>query len=102
MTLRVVPGGLEGASAAIEALVTRLAAVHAEAAPFIAAVIPPGSDPVSVQNAVGFSVHGCQHVAMAVQGIEELGRSGTGVAESGASYVMGDMLTAASYLGSGL
>ncbi|MCV7341930.1 PE family protein, partial [Mycobacterium haemophilum DSM 44634] len=35
MTLRVVPEGLEAASAAIEALTVHLAAVHAEAAPFI-------------------------------------------------------------------
>ncbi len=102
LPLRVVPEGLEAASAAIEALTVHLAAVHAEAAPFIAAVVPPGSDPVSVQNAVGFSVHGIQHAAVAAQGVEELGRSGVGVAESGASYAIGDTLAAASYLGGGL
>ncbi|COU84217.1 PE-family protein [Mycobacterium tuberculosis] len=48
MTLRVVPESLAGASAAIEAVTARLAAAHAAAAPFIAAVIPPGSDSVSV------------------------------------------------------
>ncbi|WP_252260711.1 PE family protein, partial [Mycobacterium tuberculosis] len=72
------------------------------AAPFIAAVIPPGSDSVSVCNAVEFSVHGSQHVAMAAQGVEELGRSGVGVAESGASYAARDALAAASYLSGGL
>lgn len=101
MTLRVVPESLAGASAAIEAVTARLAAAHA-AAPFIAAVIPPGSDSVSVCNAVEFSVHGSQHVAMAAQGVEELGRSGVGVAESGASYAARDALAAASYLSGGL
>lgn len=93
MTLRVVPESLAGASAAIEAVTARLAA---------AAVIPPGSDSVSVCNAVEFSVHGSQHVAMAAQGVEELGRSGVGVAESGASYAARDALAAASYLSGGL
>lgn len=106
MTLRVVPESLAGASAAIEAVTARLAAAHAAAAPFIAAVIPPGSDSVSVCNAVEFSVHGSQHVAMAAQGVEEgveeLGRSGVGVAESGASYAARDALAAASYLSGGL
>lgn len=92
MTLRVVPESLAGASAAIEAVTARLAA----------AVIPPGSDSVSVCNAVEFSVHGSQHVAMAAQGVEELGRSGVGVAESGASYAARDALAAASYLSGGL
>lgn len=87
MTLRVVPESLAGASAAIEAVTARLAAAHAAAAPFIAAVIPPGSDSVSVCNAVEFSVHGSQHVAMA---------------ESGASYAARDALAAASYLSGGL
>lgn len=101
MTLRVVPESLAGASAAIEAVTARLAAACA-AAPFIAAVIPPGSDSVSVCNTVEFSVHGSQHVAMAAQGVEELGRSGVGVAESGASYAARDALAAASYLSGGL
>lgn len=99
MTLRVVPESLAGASAAIEAVTARLAAAHAAAAPFIAAVIPPGSDSVSVCNAVEFSVHGSQHVAMAAQGVEELGRSGVGVAESGASYAARDALAGGPGLG---
>lgn len=101
MTLRVVPESLAGASAAIEAVTARLAAAH-RGGPVIAAVIPPGSDSVSVCNAVEFSVHGSQHVAMAAQGVEELGRSGVGVAESGASYAARDALAAASYLSGGL
>jgi PE family len=99
MTLRVVPEGLAAASASIEALTARLAAAHAGAAPLITAVVPPAADPVSLQSAAGFSVRGCQHAAAAAQGVEELGRSGVGVGESGASYAAGDAAAAATYLG---
>ncbi|MGB6208687.1 PE family protein [Mycobacterium sp.] len=99
MALRVVPEGLEAASASIEALTARLAAAHAGAAPLITAVVPPAADPVSLQSAAGFSVHGCAHAAVAAQGVEELGRSGVGVGESGASYAAGDAAAAASYHG---
>jgi hypothetical protein len=75
MTLRVVPEGLAAAYAGVEALTARLAAAHAGAVPLIAA---------------GFSIHGGQHAAVAAQGAEELGRSGVGVGESGASYASGD------------
>jgi PE family len=99
MALDVVPEGLAAASAAIEALTTRLAAAHAGAAPLITAVTPPAVDPVSVQSAAGFSVRGCAHAAVTAQGVEELGRSGIGVGESGASYAAGDAAAAASYNG---
>ena len=46
MTLRVVPEGLAGASAAIEALTARLAAAHAGAAPLITTVVPPAAGPL--------------------------------------------------------
>ncbi len=69
MTLRVVAEGL---------------------APVIAAVVAPGADPVSVQSAVGFSALGSERAAIAAEGVEELGRSGVGVAESGVSYAVGD------------
>lgn len=98
MTLRVVPEGLTAASAAVEGLTARMAAVHAAAAPAVTAVIPPAADAVSLQTATGFSAHGSQHQAMAAQGIEELGRSGVGVGDSGASYASGDALAASSYL----
>ncbi|HET6735595.1 PE family protein [Mycobacterium sp.] len=98
MTLRVVPEGLTAASAAVEGLTARMAAAHAAAAPAVTAVIPPAADAVSLQTATGFSAHGTQHQAMAAQGIEELGRSGVGVADSGASYASGDALAASSYL----
>lgn len=97
MTLRVVPEGLAGASAAIEALTARLAAANAGAAPLITAVVPPAADPVSLQSAAGLSIRGCAHEAVAAQGVEELGRSGIGVGESGASYATGDAAAAASY-----
>jgi hypothetical protein len=98
MTLRVVPEGLAAASSAVEALTARLAAAHAAAVPLISAVIPPAADAVSLQTATGFSASGAQQAAVAAQGVEELGRSGVGVGESGVSYATGDALAASSYL----
>jgi hypothetical protein len=102
MTLRVVPEGLTAASSAVEALTARLAAAHASAAPLITAVVPPAADQVSLQSAATFSLHGGAHEAVAAQGVQELGRSGVGVGESGASYAAGDAAAASSYLGGGL
>jgi hypothetical protein len=102
MTLRVVPEGLAGASAAIEALTARLAATQAGAAPLITAVTPAAVDPVSLQSAAGFSIRGAEHAATAAQGAEELGRAGIGVGESGVNYAAGDAAAAASYLPAGL
>jgi hypothetical protein len=96
MTLRVVPEGLAAACAGVDALAARLAAAHAAAIPLIAAVVPPAADAVSLQSAAGFSLLGGQHAALAAQGAEELGRSGVGVGESGASFASGD--AAVSYL----
>jgi PE family len=98
MTLRVVSEGLAAASAAVEALTARMAAAHAGAAPMVTAVVPPAADAVSLQTATGFSAHGAEHQAVAAQGIEELGRSGMGVADSGTSYATGDALAASSYM----
>jgi hypothetical protein len=98
MTLRVVPEGLAGASAAVEALTARLAAAQAAAAPLITAVVPPAADPVSLQTATAFSAAGGEHAVVASQGAEELGRSGVGVADSGISYAAGDAAAASSYL----
>jgi len=97
MTLRVVPEGLAGASAAIEALTARLAAANAGAAPLITAVVPPAADPVSLQTAGEFSAHGSGHAAAAAQGAVELGRAGVGVADSGAGYAARDAAAVASY-----
>lgn len=98
MTLRVVPEGLVAASAAVAALTTRLAASHAAAAPLVTAVLPPAADAVSLQTAATMSAHGAQHNTVAALGVEELGRSGVGVGESGTSYVTGDAMAASSYL----
>jgi hypothetical protein len=97
MTLRVVPEGLVGASAAIDALTARLAAANAGAAPLITVVVPPAADTVSLQNAAGFSVHGSEHSAAVAQGAEELGRAGVGVGDSGAGYAARDAAAASSY-----
>jgi PE family len=101
MTLRVVPEGLASASAGVEAIAARLAAAHAGAAPLITAVAPPAVDPVSLQTAAGFSAQGSEHTTVAAEGVEELGRAGIGVGESGASYAAGDAAAAATYLGAG-
>ena len=98
MTLRVVPEGLAATSAAVEALTARLAAAHAAAAPLITTVIPPAADPVSLQTAAGFSAQGAEHSAVAAQGVQELGRSGLGVGESGVSYATGDAMAASTYM----
>ncbi len=95
--LRVVPEGLAAASASIEALTTRVAAAHAGAIPLITTVLPPAADPVSQQSAAQVSAHGVDHAAVAVQGVDELGRSGIGVGESGASYAAGDAAAASTY-----
>jgi hypothetical protein len=97
MTLRVVPEGLAAASVAIEALTARLAAANAGAAPLITAVVPPAADPVSLQNAAGFSIRGSEHAAVAAQGAEELGRAAIGVGDSGAAYAARDAAAASSY-----
>lgn len=98
MTLRLVPEGMASASAAIEALTARLAAAHAGATPLITAVGPPSADPVSLQTAAAFSIHGSEHAAVAGEGAAVLGRSGVGVGESGTSYATGDAAAASSYL----
>jgi len=97
MTLRVVPEGLAAAASAVESLTARLAAAHAAAAPAITTVMPPAADAVSLQTATNLSTHGIRHTALAAQGAQELGRSGIGVGESGASYAAGDIQAAVSY-----
>jgi PE family protein len=98
MTLRVVPEGLASASAAVDAITARLAAAQAGAAPAITAVVPSAADPVSLQTAAGFSAQGSEHAVVTAEGVDELGRAGVGVGESGVSYVAGDVAAAATYL----
>ena len=97
MTLRVIPEGLASAGAAVDALTARLAIAEAVAAQAITAVAPPAADPVSLQTAADFSLRGGEHAVVGAQGVEELGRSGLGVADSGASYAAGDAAAAAAY-----
>jgi hypothetical protein len=96
--LREVPEGLTAASAAMEALASRMAAAHTGAAPAVTAVIPPAADAVSLQTAAGFSARASQQQAVAAQAVEDLGRSGVGVGDAGISYATGDGLAASSYL----
>jgi hypothetical protein len=97
MPLHVVPEGLAGAGASLEALTARIAAADAAAAPLITAVEPPAADPVSLQTAAQFSANGGMHAAVAAIGVDELGRSGIGVAESGVGYAGRDAAAASSY-----
>ncbi|EPQ73193.1 PE family protein [Mycobacterium marinum] len=99
MTLRVSPEALMTAAAQVEALSARLAAAHAAAAPLITDVIPPAADPVSLSNALGLSAHSVQYVGVALEGAEELARSGVGVGVAGASYAAGDAAAALVYGG---
>lgn len=101
MSLRVVPEGLAAAGSAVEALTARLAGAHAAAAPMTTAVVPPAADAVSLQTAASLSAHANEHAVIAAQGVEELGRSGLGVGESGSSYAVGDAMAASSYLVAG-
>ncbi|MGV0637870.1 PE family protein [Mycobacterium kansasii] len=97
MTLWVVPEGLAGAAAAVEALSARLAAAHAAAAPMISAVVAPVADPVSLSTAAGFSAGGIEHVGVATEAVEELTRSGAGLGTAGISYAAGDSAAALTY-----
>lgn len=82
-------------------MTARLAAAHAAAAPLVSTVVPPVVDAVSLQTAAGLSAHGTQHNTMAALGVEELGRSGVGVGQSGISYATGDAMAASTYLVAG-
>ncbi|ETW23466.1 cell motility protein [Mycobacterium gastri 'Wayne'] len=97
VTLWVVPEGLAGAAAAVEAFSARLAAAHAAAAPMISAVVAPAADPVSLSTAAGLSACGLEHVGVATEGVEELTRSGVGLGTAGISYAAGDSAAALTY-----
>ncbi len=98
MNLDVVPEGLAAASAQAGALVTRLIAHNAVHAAAGSAVLPPGSDPVSVKTAAALLAGNTEHTVMAMMGNEEMGRSSMGVAESSTSYALGDNLGAAGFV----
>lgn len=97
MTLRVVTEGLAAASAEVEALAARLAAVNATAGAVISAVMPPAADAVSVRTALALSGQGAEHAGMAADGVVELSRSGVGTGQSAASYATGDAHAASTY-----
>ncbi|KJX74559.1 PE family protein [Mycobacterium lepromatosis] len=97
MTLHVVPERLAATSAAVAALTARLEAAHATAFPWIAAVVPPAADPVSMQTAAGFSAQGQEHAVVARQGVEELGSAGIGVKKAGIDYATSDAAAASTY-----
>jgi hypothetical protein len=72
--------------------------VHAAAT---AAILPPGSDPVSIKTAAGLIDHGGAHQAAAATGNEELARSSVNVGESGVDYLSGDALGTVAYAAAG-
>jgi hypothetical protein len=78
-------------------LTAQLAAAHGAAIPAITAVVPPAADPVSLESATAFSAHGSRHAVVATEAAQVLGRSGIGVAESGANYAAREAAAAASY-----
>ncbi|ATO67759.1 PE family protein [Mycobacterium avium subsp. hominissuis] len=98
MVLCIVPEGQAVASARVEALTARLAAADADATPLITAVTPAATCAVSLQSTAAFGVHGGEHSAVAVRGVEELGRSGVGVGASGTGCATGGAAAASSYL----
>ena len=56
------------------------------------------NSPAAISRSEGFSAQGSEHAAVAAEGVEELGRAGVGVGESGVSYAAGDAAAAATYL----
>ena len=99
--LFVVPEALMGAAGQIAGITGQLLAANATHAAITAAILAPGSDPVSVKTAAGLVGHGLAHHTMAALGTEEAGRSAGAVAESGASYLMGDTQAGAAYTAAG-
>ncbi|ERG69111.1 PE family protein [Segniliparus rugosus] len=97
MTMRVLPEGLLAASAAVEAITARLAAAHAASAPTITSVVPPAADPVSLLAAAEFGSRALLHQGAAGEGMAELGRGASGIAETATSYAEGDALAAEVY-----
>jgi hypothetical protein len=97
MELTVVPEGLIGASAQVAALTARLIGANAAHAIMGSAIMPPGSDPVSVKTAFDLIGASGLHQVAAAMGNEELARSSLGVGESGASYLIGDGLNGAAF-----
>jgi hypothetical protein len=97
MILRTLPEGMTAVSSLVEGIAARLAAAHAAAAPAITAVVPPAIDPVSLSAASRLSAQGAEREISGATGVAELSGSSLGVAESGASYLEGDLAAASVY-----
>lgn len=96
--LEVVPEALMAASAQANALAARVMGGDAAHLAVCGAITPPGSDLVSLKTKLGLTAEAVAHDVPAVQGAEEVFRSGMGLAESADSYTTGDMLGAAALL----
>lgn len=97
MQLNVSPEGLEAASAQVAALTARVATHNAIHAATGSAVLPPGSDPVSIKVSTALLVGNVEHQAAAAMGNTQLAMSSIGVGESGSSYAIGDSMGAAAF-----
>src|ERR1700742_4995581 len=95
--LNVTPEALSSASAQVAALTGRLLGVNASHAVATGAILPPGSDLVSVKTAGSLIAEGVTHQVSAAMGNTELAFSSEGVAESGITYTLGDTDGAAIY-----
>ena len=97
MQLDVTPEALAAASAQVAALTGRLLGSNASHAVATGAILPPGSDLVSVKTAASLVAEGVSHQAMAEMGNTELAFSSEGIGESGIAYSIVDGLNAAVY-----
>lgn len=98
MHLEVIPESLAAAGAQADALGARLMSGDAAHLSICGAITPAGADPVSLKTKLGLTAEAVAHDVPAVQGSEEVLRSGFGLAESAESYTTGDMLAAAAVL----
>ncbi|OSC41056.1 PE family protein [Mycobacterium decipiens] len=101
MTLRLEPEGLAAAGAALAAVTTWLATGHVASLPVLTGAVSTAANPVLRGIATVLGAWDDERAAIATNAIEELGRSGVGVAESGVSYAVGDAVAASTYVGWG-
>lgn len=97
MLVDVTPEALASASAQVAALTARLLGTNASHAVATGAILPPGSDPVSVKTAASLVAEGLSHQAMAGMGNTQLAASAEGVGESGIGYNLVDGIDAGAY-----
>jgi hypothetical protein len=101
MQLDVTPEALGAASGQVAALTGRLLASNASHAVATGAILPPGSDLVSVKVAASLIAEGVEHQVSAGMGNTQLASSSEGVGESGISYALGEGEATAIYTASG-